>query len=282
MNADEKHAAQIEYWNGQAGQNWVIAQDYIDRMLLPVSDLLLARVPRLAGGIVYDVGCGCGATTLALGDRLGLATRIAGFDISHAMIHRALERSEGRSNISYALGDVSVTPFAPVADLLVSRFGVMFFGDPVAAFANMKTAVKPGGSLIFVCWRAFDLNPWMKVPLTAAYRHVPVLPSPEPGDPGPFSFADRDRVTRILTDAGWAVSAYEDMDVELDLAGGEGLDRAVVQASTIGAAAGAMRDQPEPMRQAAIAEIRGELARYLQGGRVPLGGAVSVVTCRAS
>ena len=148
-----------------------------------------------------------------------------GLDISAPMLARARERSAGLGNTDYIVADAAAHPFpAPAFDLLFSRFGVMFFGDPTAAFTNLKRALKPGGRLAFACWRKIDENPWMQVPLHAAYNHVPRLPKQGPDDPGPMSFADPERVTRILTAAGFATPRFTPAEVMLDIAAGKGLD----------------------------------------------------------
>jgi hypothetical protein len=159
----------------------------------------------------------------------------------------------------------------------------MFFGDPVAAFANLRAALAPRGRVVFACWRAFDENQWAKVPLRAAYKHVPPLPRPGPEDPGPFSFADPDRVRRILTGAGFARPRFTPLDLSFDLAAaGSGVGDAAEQAARIGPTARALRDQPEEARLAALTAIRRALEPFVVGDRVPLSGAVWLVDGEAA
>ena len=160
---------------------------------------------------------------------------------------------------------------------MFSRFGVMFFGDPTAAFRNLHAALKPSGRLVFACWRPFPENPWMGVPLNAATKHVPRPQRPGPEDPGPYSFSDTARVTRILTQAGFATPRFSQFDFDLDIANGAGVDAAVDSAATIGATAGALKDQPPELRDKALAEVRAALAPYEKDGRVKLGGAIWIV-----
>ncbi len=195
------------------------------------------------------------------------------------MLAVAQARGAGVANIDWVRADAATHRFAPAGfDLLISRFGVMFFGDPPAAFANLRRALRPGGRLVFVCWRGIGENPWMQVPLHAAYAHVPRLPKPEPGAPGPFAFADPARITGILVEAGWPAPTIAPLDQLIDIAAGGGLEAAVVQATCMGAAARAMQDQPEAARAAATDAIRAALAPYARGPRVALPGAMWLVT----
>jgi len=274
-DTDQLHADQIAYWNGSGGAHWVAQQRHTDAQLSPITEAVLAAAAASPGERILDVGCGCGTTTMLLAT---VAGHVTGLDVSAPMLGWARERSVGRTNIDWVLDDAATHAFAPESfDLLFSRFGVMFFGSPVAAFANLRTALRPGGRLVFVCWRPFDENPWMRVPLHAAYEHIPRMPRPGPEDPGPFAFADPDRVARILTDAGWSAPKLTPVDVSLDLGAGGGLDRAVEQATHIGAASRALREAPEELRPAAIAAIRAALVPYVRGETVALGGAVWVV-----
>lgn len=274
-NAEQLHADQIAYWNGPGGAQWVAQQAHTDAQLSPITEAVLAAAAARPGDRVLDIGCGCGTTTMRLSD---IAGHVTGLDVSVPMLAWARERGGGRTNIDWVLADAATNIFAPASyDLLFSRFGVMFFGNPVAAFANMRTALAPGGRLVFVCWRAFEENAWMRIPLHAAYEHIARTPRPGPEDPGPFAFADPDRVTRILTGAGWPAPTFTPVDVALDLGAGGGLDRAVEQATNIGAASRALREAPEELRPAAIAAIRVALVRYVKDQTVALGGAVWVV-----
>ncbi len=275
---DELHRDQVDYWNGIGGAHWVDEQARTDIVLAPVSRAVIGHAGIRAGDAVLDVGCGCGSAALELAGLVGASGRVVGLDVSGPMLARARERAAGLANVEFIQADAATRDFAaPFADVLFSRFGVMFFGDPTAAFANLKRALKPGGRLVFACWRTFDENPWMQVPLYAAYAHVPRLPRPGPEDPGPFAFADPARVTRILTGAGFAAPRFTSVDVALDIAAGRGLDEAVAQATAIGAASRALQDQPAAARTAATAAIREALAAYLKGDSVTLAGAIWLV-----
>ncbi len=163
-------------------------------------------------------------------------------------------------------------------DLLISAFGVMFFGDRVAAFKNMRRAAASGARMAFVCWRSLAENPWMEVPMTAAAQHLPPRPRPVPNAPGMFAFADRNHVTEVITAAGWAPPRFEKLDMELDIAAGRGLEEAVVQSTQIGAVNSWLRNQPAEVVSAAVASIRDELAPYADGARVRLPGAMWLIS----
>ena len=153
----------------------------------------------------------------------------------------------------------------------------MFFADPIAAFTNLRRALKPTGRLVFACWREFDANLWMKLPLSAALAHVPPLPRPGPDDPGPFAFADAAKVTRILTASGFPIPRFEKLDFQMALAPGRGLDAAVEQAVAVGPASRALQGQPAEAIAAATASIRTALTPYLKDETVRLPAAVWLV-----
>ncbi len=265
-------------WNGVDGEYWVREQDRMDRTLAPVLGPLLEFAAPLAGSTVLDVGCGCGATTVELAKAVGTAGRVIGLDISEPMLALAKERLAAAPQASFLAGDAADIELDGVgAESMVSRFGVMFFGDPVAAFTNLRKGMLPGGRVRFACWRPIAENPWLQVPLHAVYEHVPRLPKPGPEEPGPFAFADPDRVTRILTAAGFTAPVFTRLDVQLDISAGGGLEAAVEQATHMGPAKKALTDQPEQIRLAARDSIRGALESYVNGCNVLLAGAVWLV-----
>ena len=274
----ELHRDQIAYWNGVGGKHWVEEQARTDIMLAPIAEALLARAKAQPGETVLDVGSGCGDTSIELARHVLPGGRVVGLDVSAPMVALAKKLSGARDNLEFIVADAATHPFAaPFADLLISRFGVMFFGDPTAAFANLRKALKPNGRIVFACWRKFDENPWMQVPLRAAYAHVPHLPQVGPEEPGPFSFADPDRVTRILTESGFTTPRLTPVDLMLDIAAGGGLDQAMQQATTIGATSRALQDQPQAAFDAALGAIRLALTPYVKGGSVALPAAIWLV-----
>jgi SAM-dependent methyltransferase len=277
----DQNADQIAFWNGPAGQRWTDRQQAQDTMLAPVADILIDRAAATAGERVVDVGCGCGATAIALAKKVGPTGHVLGIDISAPMLGRARQITPAGLPVDFVLADATVHPFEQAGfDLLVSRFGVMFFAAPALSFANLRRALRPSGRLAFACWREPRDNPWMMTPLQAVYHHVPKLPRPGPEDPGPFAFASEQRVTGILHEAGFAEIAMERCDLKLDIAIGGGLDAAVEAALEIGPAARALEGQSPDLRAAATDSIRQVLAPFASGQAVSLAASIWIVTAR--
>jgi SAM-dependent methyltransferase len=279
----ERNADQIVYWNGPAGQRWTDRQQVQDILLAPVSRILLDRADAKPGERILDVGCGCGATTIALAQDVAPDGFVLGIDISAPMLARAREIAPQGLPLDFVLADATVHPFDPAGfDLLVSRFGVMFFADPAVSFTNLRSALRRSGRLAFACWREPRDNPWMMTPLQAVYQHVPRLPQPDPDEPGPFAFASEDRVHRILGQAGFSDIAMERCDLSLDIAIGRGLDAAVEAALTIGPASRALQGYPAEVHAAAKGSIGDALVPFVRGESVLLAGSIWIVTARAS
>ena len=279
----DRNADQIAFWNGPAGEHWTERQPAQDILLAPVSQALIDRAAAKAGERILDVGCGCGATSIALAERVAPAGFVLGVDISVPMLSRARQLAPKNLPLDFVLADATVYPFDPASfDLLVSRFGVMFFAEPAVSFANLRTALRPSGRVAFACWREPRENPWMMAPLQAVYQHVPKLPQQGPEDPGPFAFASEERVNRILSEAGFSAIAMEPCNLSLDIAIGRGLDAAVQTALQIGPASRALDGHPEDVRDAAIRSIRETLTPFLRGDSVPLPASIWIVTARPS
>ena len=279
----DQNADQIAYWNGPGGQHWTDRQQTQDILLAPVSDILIDRAKAKAGERIVDVGCGCGATTIAFAQKVGPAGHVFGIDISAPMLARARQIAPVGIPADFVLADATVYPFVSGSfDLVVSRFGVMFFAKPAISFANMRTALRPSGRLTFACWRQPRDNPWLMAPLQAVYKHVPKLPQLGPEDPGPFSFASEQRVIRILSEAGFSGIEMEPCNLSLDVAVGRGLDAAVETALEIGPASRALEGQPPEVRAVAANSIREALGPFASGNAVPLAASIWIVTALGS
>jgi SAM-dependent methyltransferase len=233
-----------------------------------------------AGERVLDVGCGCGETSLALARRVGATGSVLGVDISTVMLERARARAAGVANVRFLAADAQTHGFAPASfDVVFSRFGVMFFKDPRAAFSNLAQALAPGGRLGFHCWKSLAENPWMTVPLFAALQHVPPPTPPPPDAPGPFAFADAERVRGILADAGLAEIDFESRNDTMGVGAGS-LDEAADFALQMGPASIAIREATPETVAKVRASVREALAPYQTPEGVRLATSSWVVTAR--
>jgi len=275
----EANTEQTAYWNGPGGRHWTERQEIQDAMLAPVTEALFARAQVAPGEYVLDIGCGCGETTLEIVRLAGPGGHATAIDVSEPMLARARERMPPGAPATFTVADATIFPFDPGrADLLFSRFGVMFFAEPALSFANMRKGLRPGGRVVFACWREPRLNPWLMLPLREVTKFAPRLPELGPDDPGPFSFSSEERVHRLLSEAGFVSIAMHPVDLFLDTAVGRGLDAAVESALEIGPASRALEGQPPEVRSAAADSIRAALAPYQNGQSVPVGGAIWIVT----
>lgn len=276
---EQVNADMLSFWNGQGGHIWVARQTHTDITLAPMTEALLAFAAPRAGERVLDIGCGCGATTLELARAVGPAGRVTALDISGPMLAEGEARAKaaGIANIDWRKADAA-TATLDGFDLLTSAFGLMFFGDPVSAFANMRSAARPGARMAFVCWRPLADNPWMEVPMNAVARHLPPRPKAVPHAPGMFAFADPQRVAKVLAAAGWAPPRLDALDLDLDIAAGRGLEEAVVQSTQIGAVNSWLRNQSADVVAAATASLREALAVHQDGASVRLPAAMWLVS----
>jgi SAM-dependent methyltransferase len=257
-----ENGEQIEFWNGPAGERWAAFQPVLDRALSAISEAVLAFAAARQGERVLDIGCGTGMTTYALAKAVGPGGDVTGVDISRPMLAVARGRGVG---VNFREADAATRLFHPTHDLLFSRFGVMFFADPTAAFANLHKALAPHGRLVFVCWRDVKENLWAAAPMAAAR---PLLPPQEPVDPlapGPFAFADAARLRKILGNAGYRDIRIERLDSTMHM--GATLDDAIEQALRIGPLARATAE----LDDATLVEIRAAVRETLATFETPDG-----------
>jgi SAM-dependent methyltransferase len=280
MTAERDIAAeQAAYWNGPGAESWLGSLARIERSITGFGEQALAIAAVQPGEDVIDIGCGTGSTTLALGSAVGAGGMVLGLDLSEPLIDVARRKSPP-PQVTFMVGDAAANPFeAARTDLLFSRFGVMFFADPVAAFGNLRRALKPTGRLTFVCWRPVTENDWVLVPMKAAAPHLPPAQRPGPEDPGPFAFGDPARVTRILTEAGFTPPAFQPLDRQLW--SGDTIEDAVGNMTKFGPLARVFADVSPAQTAKAKEAIAAALQPHLGAGGVHLGGACWLVSARA-
>ena len=254
---------QTTLWNGVAGQAWVDEQALLDRTLAPFQELLVEAVRTSGARQVLDVGCGTGSTTVAVAQLLGESGRCTGIDISEPMIAAARARAEHqRAPASFVCADVQGHEFQPGSfDMVISRFGVMFFADPVQAFANLRRAARDGAGLRFVAWRSPAENPFMTTAERAAAPLLPNLPARQPDAPGPFALADERRVARILEESGWTSIDIQPIDVPCTLP-----EKDLVRyLSRFGPVGLALNEADQPTRARVLETVRAAFDPYVHG-----------------
>ncbi len=275
------NADMIEFWNGDAGQKWVRFQEMMDVSLLPMGRRVMEATAPRAGERVIDVGCGCGDTTLELARRIAPGGAVVGVDISAPMLARAKARAGSHQGVTFQHGDAQVHEFAKAAyDLVFSRFGVMFFNDPVTAFRNLRAALKPGGRIAFVCWPPAKENAWVRIPTGIVKAHVDLPAPPAPDEPGEFAFADRERVHQILSAAGFRDIKIDRQDMPITIASGGGLDEAIeffLEMGPTGRAIAAA-DTGDELKSRIVEDLRDGLRPFVTDAGVVMGATVWLAT----
>ena len=279
------NAQQIAFWNGEEGAKWASSNERLDQMLERIGQHIVARAAPRPGEAVIDVGCGGGATLAMLAHHVGREGHVTGIDISAPLLAIAQARAKlATASAEVVQADAETHPLPERRyDLAFSRFGVMFFANPANAFVNLRRALKPGGRLAFVCWRAMAINPWMMVPRGVVTRYVaPPLRPADPTAPGPFAFADPMRIRGILAEAGFGAFQIESFDTEV-VAGGGTLEGAVVATTRDGPLAGLVSQLDADQRRKLEEDLRDAYRPFVQAdGRIQLPAACWVVTGRVT
>jgi SAM-dependent methyltransferase len=275
---DTANVSQFEAWNGDSGHRWVARADERDRVLAPVADALLAVADPTPGTRVLDVGCGCGVTTLRTATQVGDTGSVTGIDLSAPMLAVARQRARAARavNTSFVHADAQTYSFEPGSvDLVISRFGTMFFSDPDAAFANIATALVSEGRLCLATWQPLAANEWLAIPGAALLQHAD-LPATLHG-PEMFAQSDPAVVTATLRAAGFGDITIDAADVTFTL--GKTIDEAVEYLADSGPGRALLETIAEgPPRQAALADVRDSLADHHDHSGVRLGGGIWLIT----
>ncbi len=271
--------SQFEAWNGDNGHRWVASADQRDRVLAPVAEALFAVTAPTPGMCVLDIGCGCGATTLMAALEVGKAGSVFGIDLSQPMLDLARQRATtvGASNSTFVSGDAQTHGFkAGSVDLVISRFGTMFFSDPDAALINIGKAIRPGGRLCLATWQPLTANEWLTVPGAALLRHTDV-PAGISNEPGMFAQSDPDVITATFSAAGLVNITIEANKVTLTL--GQTVDEAVEYLADSGPGRILLETIPEgPARDAALADVRDALEDHQYPSGVRLDAGIWLIT----
>ena len=273
---------QATLWNGPAGRAWVEMQELLDHVFKPFENLLVDAVSCSPATRILDVGCGTGTTTLAIARRSSTKGRCVGVDISEPMLALARERAEREDTpATFIHGDAQTYSFEPMRfDVILSRFGVMFFDDARRAFANLRRAAAGDAELCFIAWRSAAENPFMTTAERAAAPLLPNMPPRRPDGPGQFAFADRDRVHAILHESGWTGIDILPLDVACTLSEPD-LFRYVTRLGPVGLM---LQDADDDTRARVGESIRGAFDPYVHGDQVRFTAACWMVSavCQAT
>jgi len=264
---------QKDMWNGRAGASWVRHNTLLEQLLAEPGRRCMDSLSLPVGARLLDVGCGCGNQTLEWASRLDTDSTIIGVDISEPMLTLAEEfkvtnHSALNATIEFVEGDASDSLFPnETFDAIYSRFGVMFFADPTAAFATLRETLKPEGQLGFVCWQSPALNPFFTAPMQAALSVLPPPPPAKPGAPGPFGLADRDVIERVLTDAGFTALKIEPLTLQLSVGASQSFDEIFEELIQIGPAAALIAESDPALKEPARAAVYERLSQFYSPGK---------------
>jgi len=273
---------QERFWNDVAGPLWVAWEAETEHHTGPFGEAALAAAAPAEAERVLDIGCGCGSTTVALGRAVGPAGTVLGVDLSAAMLARAVQRAgdAGLGNVRFRRADAQTGDLgSAAADLVFSRFGVMFFDDPPAAFSNLRRALRPGGRIVFACWQPPSANPWMALPNRAAIRLFGLTPPPHDA-PGPFSLADTARIRSVLGAAGFTSIGIRPDRRTLEFGVGLSTDEWAHQRLLMGPARQPYLASGPAGQRRARRVLSEAVAGYRAADRLRMDGAAWIVTAR--
>jgi ubiquinone/menaquinone biosynthesis C-methylase UbiE len=273
-----QNAEQIAYWNSAVADRWARRQAEIDAMMEPFTHALLGAANLGPDGPwrILDVGCGAGETTLLAAE---IGHDVTGLDVSTSLLELAKTRAKkaGLTSANFFLGDASQMFIDPPFDLVMSRFGIMFFDDPVKAFTNLAKLTKTGGRIVFVCWRSPKENQWVTLPMSALNGLIQEGGPPQTDGPGPFAFADPEKVRGVLDGAGFSDIRITPFDGEMVMGVAKGVESAATYLAEIGPVARAISELSKDLRPVVLARLEGIIAPLMRDNALLLQGGVWVV-----
>jgi len=277
---EDKNIKQKEFWSGKGGDYWVVKQNEMDTMLNPLGKKALAKLDLKSNSKVLDVGCGCGATTLEIAQRVSEGS-VTGLDISVPMLDKAKSEAsiQGVANVDFQIIDVQVDQLASEEyDYVYSRFGVMFFEDPFEAFKNLSSSIKKGGELSFVCWQNPSLNPWQSLSIQVIRGYLD-MPSPPPRSPGPFAFQEKDYVKDILEQSGFSNISFDDNQEDITMFSGKSLEEASEDYLAINPVVTEMlKDSTENLKAEIVESLKDAFSEFYKGDGLVFPSATWIVS----
>jgi SAM-dependent methyltransferase len=270
---------QAKFWTEQGGPIWLAREADLNQSSLPFGRAAMDAGGIGPGDVVLDVGCGTGPTTFEIAERVGAEGRVVGADISPLFVEHASKKAVGMSNVEFVVADAQTASFEPVHDVVFSRFGVMFFEDPVAAFTNIRSALRDDGRIAFACWQDVFKNVWMSLPTLAASSVLGGFDLPTEGTPGPFYYGDGELARKVLSDAGFRdidVASFETtMDSPADT-----VDDRLVMVLNMGPLGEKFRESDDATKQSTLGAVKDAAAEHLSDGVYRLPAAAWIVTAR--
>ena len=267
---------QEELWNGRLGKGFLNAGDYIDRLVAPFTQKVIEAVDPKPDDRILDIGCGGGSTTMLLAEA---GADIRGIDISEKMISSAKNRSKDISNISFETGDAADISLSPVYSKIFSRFGVMFFSNPVSAFNNLRKGLRPGGSITFICWQAMGKNRWINFAAETLLPFQPKnLPKPDPRNPGGFAFGEKAYIEEILRKSNYADIRINPLETEFNL--GKSVEEIMFFNENVGPLSGLLQTLDDSDSAKATQALRDKVEDLMDGDDLFLSAAAWLVTAK--
>ena len=280
---EETNKKQRDFWSGKGGDIWVEKQNAMDVMLEPLGNAALAKLPKNLGGHVIDIGCGCGSTTLSIAEQLNESAKITGVDISEPMLDQAkkVASEKNLSNVDFQVMDIQTElDIEGKYSAAFSRFGVMFFENPVIAFKNINRSLKEEANFSFVCWQSPKLNPWQSLSIQVIKEFVD-LPSPPERSPGPFAFAEADYLKSIMTDSGFKNINLESHEQQVTMFTGKSLEQASNDYLSINPVVTEMlKEAPESIKENISSSLQNLFKEYSNGNGLHFPSATWLVTAR--